>query len=167
MTVNKRKKNTRFRGTQTHGYGSKKKHRGAGSRGGRGGTGKRGDSLKPSIWKDTDYFGKHGFKVARVEKIKAINIRDIQDGIKNIVKRGLAKEEKGSYSIDLKELGYNKLLSTGKVKDKLSIKVKYASAKAIEKIEKAGGKVEVQVIKSEEKPAEDTDDSPEEENKED
>ena len=64
MVVNKRKKSTRQRAGTTHGYGSMKKHRGAGHRGGRGasGTGKRADSKKPSIWKQTDYFGKHGFK---------------------------------------------------------------------------------------------------------
>ena len=48
---NKVKKVRKFRGSHTHGYGSKKKHRGAGSRGGRGmaGSGKRADQKKPSI----------------------------------------------------------------------------------------------------------------------
>ena len=52
MTVNKRKKNSRQRGSHTHGWGAMKKHRGAGNRGGRGaaGSGKRADSKKPSIW---------------------------------------------------------------------------------------------------------------------
>ena len=45
MTHNKRKKNSRQRGEWTHGWGAKKKHRGAGHRGGRGnaGSGKRGE----------------------------------------------------------------------------------------------------------------------------
>ena len=53
MTYNKRKKNTRMRGGTTHGYGSMKKNRGAGNRGGRGnaGSGKRADSKKPKIYK--------------------------------------------------------------------------------------------------------------------
>ena len=52
-----RKKNTRQRGSKTHGCGSMKKRRGAGHRGGRGaaGSGKRGDCKKPSIWKNKKY----------------------------------------------------------------------------------------------------------------
>ncbi len=48
MAINKQKKNVRQRGTKTHGYGSMKKHRGAGHRGGRGnaGSGKRGDKKR-------------------------------------------------------------------------------------------------------------------------
>ena len=63
MTVNKRKKNSRQRGSQTHGWGAKKKHRSFGNRGGKGmaGSGKRADSKKPSLWKER-YFGKIGFK---------------------------------------------------------------------------------------------------------
>ena len=62
MTINKRKKNSRQRGSWTHGWGSKKKHRGAGHRGGKGnaGTGKKGDAKKPKIWKNKKYFGKYG-----------------------------------------------------------------------------------------------------------
>ena len=54
MSVNKRKKNTRMRAKTTHGYGSMKKNRGAGNRGGRGmaGSGKRADQIKPTILKN-------------------------------------------------------------------------------------------------------------------
>ena len=54
MTVNRRKKVVKQRGSHTHGWGSKKKHRGAGNRGGRGmaGSGKRADQRKPSILKE-------------------------------------------------------------------------------------------------------------------
>jgi len=36
MTVNKRKKMSRLRGSHTHGWGAKKKHRGKGNKGGAG-----------------------------------------------------------------------------------------------------------------------------------
>ncbi|MBU4284395.1 MAG: uL15 family ribosomal protein, partial [Nanoarchaeota archaeon] len=42
---------------------------------------------------------------------------------------------------DLKKLGFNKLLSTGKITKKFSIKCEYASKKAIDKIKKAGGSI--------------------------
>ena len=79
MVVNKRKKNTRMRGNTTHGWGSMKKRRGAGNRGGRGnaGTGKRADQKKPTILKlyGNSYFGKHGFKNQRRvgKKVKTLN----------------------------------------------------------------------------------------------
>ncbi len=71
----KRKKVTKYRGSKTHGGGSMKKRRGAGSRGGRGraGSGKKGDVKKPSYWHEYPYSGKKGF-VSRKEKPKTINL---------------------------------------------------------------------------------------------
>jgi large subunit ribosomal protein L15 len=164
MAVSKRKRSTRRRGTTTHGWGSMKKRRGAGNRGGRGraGSGKRGDQKKPSLWKNRKYFGKYGFKSkSRAPKIKPINIKTIDDKTESLVKKGLIKFENGSYVINLSDLGYNKLLSTGKVTKKFTITTDYATEKAVEKIKKAGGDVNVLATKkaktaekTEEKPAE-------------
>ena len=69
----KRKKVNKYRGSQTHGGGAKKKRRGAGNRGGRGmaGSGKRADQKKPSILKEygNRYFGKRGFRSKNKKKI--------------------------------------------------------------------------------------------------
>lgn len=147
MTINKRKKNSRLRGSHTHGYGSKKKHRGAGSRGGKGmaGTGKRGDAKKPSIWTNPKYFGKFGFKLLshKANTDLAINLNSIQDSLMFWVKEGKVKENNGSYEIDLTAMKYDKLLGYGIVKNKLNIKVGKASASAVEKVVAAGGQVEV------------------------
>ena len=143
MTVNKRKKNDRQRGSKTHGWGAKKKHRGQGNRGGRGmaGTGKRADSKKPSIWK-TDYFGKHGF-VSKTPKVKinAININFLEQRIGKFLSNNTIKKEHDLYVVDLEKLGYNKLLGDGRISTKLKIKTPYASQKAIEKVREAGGEV--------------------------
>jgi large subunit ribosomal protein L15 len=75
--IKKRKKNSRQRGSKTHGWGAMKKHRGAGNRGGRGraGTGKKGDAKKPNIWKNKKYFGKAGFKKkGMAKKINYVNL---------------------------------------------------------------------------------------------
>ena len=81
MVTRKRGKMSRHRGSHTHGYGAMKKHRGSGNKGGKGmgGSGKRADSKKPSIWKNKDYFGKHGFVNATTKKQNTINIRDIEE----------------------------------------------------------------------------------------
>lgn len=153
MTVNKRKKNTRQRGHKTHGWGSKKKHRGKGHHGGAGmaGTGKRADSKKPSIWKDENYFGKHGFisKTPKV-KINAVNIGFIEQHLNRFLSQNLIKKEDGSYSFELENLGFNKLLGDGKISMKFKIKTPYASKTAIEKVKEAGGEV-IGIIASENK----------------
>ena len=143
MTVNKRKKNTRQRGSKTHGWGAKKKHRGKGHQGGAGmaGTGKRADSKKPSIWKE-HYFGKYGF-VSKTPKVKidAVNISYIEEHFDKLLSRNLVKKENGFYFIELDKLGFNKLLGDGRVSMKFKIKTPYASKAAIEKVKEAGGEV--------------------------
>jgi large subunit ribosomal protein L15 len=144
MAINKRKKNRRQRGSKTHGWGAMKKHRGAGHRGGRGmaGTGKRCDSKKPMIWGDVKYFGKHGFKKKNVKTVfKTITIRIIEQKLDRWASKNLIEEKAGAYSIDLAKIGYNKLLSNGKVTKKLNIQVAHASPKAVEKVKAAGGDI--------------------------
>jgi len=144
MTKFKRTKSSRHRGSKTHGGGSMKKRRGAGNRGGRGnaGTGKRGDSTKPRIWNDKKYFGKRGF-VKKGEKVdySPVNLSYIESNIHNLLKKGIAKEKDGAYFIDLKDLGFNKLLSKGNITNKLMITTPYASKKSVEKINGNGGKI--------------------------
>ena len=143
MVVYKRKKNTRQSGSKTHGWGAKKKHRGAGNRGGRGmaGSGKRADTTKPSLWKKK-YFGKFGFKKKNVrEKIKAINISYLEEKLNSLLNKKLISKEGDFYIIDTGKLGFNKLLSQGKVLNKFKIKVPYASKKAIEKVKNSGGEI--------------------------
>ena len=144
MTVNRRKKNTRQRGSMTHGWGAKKKHRGKGHQGGAGmaGSGKRAASKKPSIWKNERYFGKFGF-VSKTPKVKinAVNVSYIEQHINKFLSNNLIKKEDGFYSVELEKLGFNKLLGDGKVSMKLKIKTPYASKSAIEKVKEAGGDV--------------------------
>ncbi len=142
MTYNKRKKSSRMHGSKTHGYGSKKKHRGAGNRGGRGmaGTGKRADQKKPSIWKNTKYFGKHGFNTHK-NVVKSVSTKFLMDKFNSLLRNGVIKASGDSYEIDLGKLGYQKLISKGQVNKKFIVKVDFATENAVDKIEKAGGKV--------------------------
>jgi large subunit ribosomal protein L15 len=144
MVVNRRKKCVKYRGSKTHGKGSMKKRRGHGNRGGTGnaGTGKRADSKKPSIWKDPKYFGRYGFVNKNSKKIRAIDIGDIETHIEDYKEK--IKISKDKIEIILKNIGYDKVLG-GKAKNlkyKYFIKAEYASANAIERVEKAGGKIE-------------------------
>ncbi len=143
MVVNKRSKKSRYRGSQTHGGGAKKKRRGAGNRGGRGmaGSGKRADSKKPSIWKE-DYFGKHGFtSKSRRQKDIAVNINLLEEMVPQLTAKGIASKQKDMIVVDLGKAGYTKLLGDGEARAKMRITVLCASKRAIEKVARAGGEV--------------------------
>jgi len=136
----------------SHGWGAKKKHRGAGNRGGRGnaGTGKRADQKKPSIWKEK-YFGKFGFVYRRnPDHARAISLRTIGQTIETMIKEGSAEKKGDGFVINLEKAGYRKLLSQGEVNSKLTIHVSEASQTAVEKVKEKGGDV-VLASKAEEK----------------
>ncbi len=145
MVVNRRKKMVRYRGSQTHGGGAKKKRRGAGHRGGRGnaGSGKRADQKKPSNW-DEVYFGKRGFtSKSRRAKDVTINLNLLEEMVPGLIAAKNAVKEGAFVAIDLEKIGYTKLLGSGSVETKLKITVPYASAGAIARVKEAGGEVVV------------------------
>ena len=151
------KKSRKKRGTRTHGWGAGKKHRGAGNRGGRGraGMGKRGQQKKTlPLAQGKKPVGQiannnKGMPVLleRVKKINVLNLVDLQNNMEKWTAEGKAEKTKTGYSVDLEKIGYTKLLSKGEVTFKLNIKINSASAKAKEKLEAAGGKIELRVSK--------------------
>ncbi|MEM4267276.1 MAG: uL15m family ribosomal protein [Candidatus Woesearchaeota archaeon] len=137
----KRKKKSRMRGSNSHGWGAKKKHRGAGHRGGRGfsGSGKRADQKKPRYW-NTDYFGKKGFKLKRQESV-CINLQTLETQLNGFIASGDAVEKEGTIHINLSKMGYDKLLSKGNATRKYNIIVASATENAVKKIRSLGGEV--------------------------
>ncbi len=73
---------------------------------------------------------------------KDLNVGDLCIIIDKLVDVGLAEKEGDVYKIDLSKIGYSKLLGGGNVDKKLHVIVESATAKAIEKVEKAGGVIE-------------------------
>lgn len=142
MVVRKRKKILKKRGHRTAGYGSSKKHRGGGSRGGRGKAGLHKHKVSKMIKYMPEHFGKIGFKrpAAAVKEVKTINLRNLDAMIENWLKEGKARKENDGIRVNLFSLGYDKLLGSGKVSHKLFIEGN-ASKKAIRKIEEAGGQI--------------------------
>ncbi|MEM4152944.1 MAG: uL15m family ribosomal protein [Candidatus Pacearchaeota archaeon] len=142
--IRKRSKRSRIRGKRTAGYGCKKKHRGKGSKGGKGmaGTGKRAGQKKTFLLKYVpNYFGKRGFtsiKKLKEKEKKTINLDELQEKLEKFLKQGIAKKTEKGIEIELKNY---KILSRGDVKEKLIVKASSFSKKAKEKIEAAGGSV--------------------------
>ena len=82
------------------------------------------------------------------KKINAVNIKDLEDKLMTLLKNGKAKRDNDTIRIDLSQMRFNKLLGSGKVTRKFEISVDSASKKAVEKIKKMGGKVNVNNNKS-------------------
>lgn len=154
MVVHRRKKVEKRRGSRTHGWGSPKKHRGKGSRGGKGkaGGGKKGQQKLSKIYAyGLERIGKHGFvpKIRKVEK--EINLRDLELMTESLIEKKIAKKTGNVVELDVGELGYTKVLGSGKIKTKFKIKAKRFSANAIEKIKQAGGEAIATGVKKEKK----------------
>jgi large subunit ribosomal protein L15 len=123
----------------SHGRGARKKGKGNGHRGGKGmaGTGKRADHKKTLMTKlyGHGYFGKQGItsKGTRRDIRKRISLRTITGNLQSY------GQQKGKeWTISLKEY---KVLGDGEVSVPLMIECESASASAIEKVKKAGGKI--------------------------
>lgn len=117
---------------RTNGRGHKA-GRGAGKRGGRGNAGMNKHRVMTRIKYMPNHWGMHGFN--RDPSLRNVSVT---------VNVGQLEElADGADSIDLTELGIDKLLGSGRVSTALSVTVESASAKAVEKIEAAGGSVEM------------------------
>ena len=120
-----KKKITKQRGTRSVGRGRSKRGRGRGSRMARGSV-KRGQRNIMHIHKyQPERFAKKGFASIK-KKGKAINLRDIE--------KLTDKNE-----IDVTKHKIDKVLGVGELSKAMKITAKSFTAKAKEKIEKAGG----------------------------
>lgn len=154
MVVRRRKKIQAMRGRKrTYGWGSSKKHRGKGSRGGvgrAGMSGKKGQQRVHTSFNVKEYRrgGRRGFRrkyAEHLEKGSSINIRDIEQRLPAWVIAGFAVKKPEGVEIDLEKAGYQKVLGGGAPRQKLIIKAGGFSASAKKKIEAAGGKAETAV----------------------
>lgn len=125
----KLRKIRKFRGTRTVGYGRIGQHRDAGSKGNRK-VGRHKHLWSKIVTTEPDYFGKHGFTSPQSlhRKEKTINLHQLDQ---------LAQTK----NVNLTELGYTKLLGTGKLTKPLTIQVEAYSKSAQEKVKQAGGEI--------------------------
>lgn len=144
MVVRRRKKLKKRRGRGT-GFGSHKKHRGGGSRGGRGLAGLHKHKRMTAIRYMPGHFGKKGFKrpVKVIKEVKTINLKELDSKVEQLLNDKKITKTKEGIKINLTELGYDKLLGTGQVKHKLIVEAKYFSKNAVKKLEDIKGKAVV------------------------
>jgi len=136
--VKRRKKKKK---SGSHGYGSSKKNRGAGSRGGRGNAGrgkkaKHGKMTKDGIHK----LGEKGFTSRKGEQT-GINLRDIDQRIEEFVEEGFAEKTDSGYVFYADKAGYEKVLGKGHLNNQIEIHAKKFSSSAEEKIEETDSEI--------------------------
>lgn len=146
MSFKRRSKGTRYAGSKTHGRGRKNRTRGAGNRGGVGmsGSGKRGDAKKTLVihWFGNDYFGKQqrGHGLREKKKLPSMSLNSVVQQLSRLVKEGKAKEQKGSYDVNLEEY---KIVGKEMPSVKVNIHARAASVGAMQAVSKHGGSIVV------------------------
>lgn len=138
----------KMRGNHTHGRG-KKAGRGAGLAGGRG----RAGANKHRYLMLQLLGGKHAHMAAKPWGRIGFKYRsrDGNDQPATVNVGELAIRFPGQHEVDLGANGIGKLLGSGEITHKVTIKVDHASAGAVEKVKAAGGNVTVLVAKKEKK----------------
>lgn len=131
MTKRRSKKNK----SGSHGYGSSKKNRGAGSRGGRGnaGSGKKGQSQRMTE-EGVQELGEKGFNSRKPDQ-NAINLRDIDQKIETFIEEDSAEKTEEGYKFYAEKAGYDKILGKGRLTKNIEIHAEDFSSTAERKIE--------------------------------
>jgi len=152
------RKTRKLRGGRHMGWGQVGQHRASGHKGGLGRSGHLKHLWSTVIIEVMYLFGHlstHRPAAVAIITKKWVNVRDLDD---LFAKSG--KSENSKKVLDLTTLEYDKLLGGGKITNAYTIKVKYASNAAQEKVKKSGGEVIIpaqkHIKKTEEKTEEKT-----------
>ncbi len=132
------RKSRKNRGSRTCGWGRVGQHRDQGSKPNRK-AGRHKHKWSYVVKYEPDYFGKRGFSSPQSarRRAKAINVGELDEMAEKLAK---GKHE-NKLLVDLKNLGYTKLLGKGRITKPLAIKVAALSETASQKIKDAGGEV--------------------------
>ena len=125
------------RGSRYHGWGQVGQHRRSGTRGGRGKAGLHKHKWTWTVKYAPDYFGPDGFiPPTQIVVKKWINVSQLDDLAKDIVESNDKK-----VTVNLTQMGYDKLLGQGKISRAYQIVVSKCSESAKRKIEETGGSI--------------------------
>ncbi|MBI2530264.1 MAG: uL15 family ribosomal protein [Candidatus Diapherotrites archaeon] len=138
MTVRKRKRKNKLRGSRTFGTGNTKHKRGSGCRGGKG----RAGSHKHKYSKYYDTFGVTLRLKPRKLKGNEMNLWQVDENIEGWLSGKMIEKSGDAYVIDCKKLGIRKILSKGNLARKVILRNAQLSEKAREKIIASKGIIE-------------------------
>ncbi len=148
MVVRFKRKVVKKRGSRTYGYGSSKKHRGKGSKGGKGlsGSGKKGQHKKLLLASQGYVIGKHGFKTPyQKRKLEAVTTKEIIERFEDVIARyGMYDKSKNTVIFnDNIKIIYQRSLEKREFEKDVSFVVRNITDKAKEYLNELGIKVEV------------------------
>lgn len=135
------KKTRRMRGSRTCGYGRVSQHRKSGGRGGKGKAGGKKHYWIRTIVYEPNRFRSIGFIPRGRDYQLALKIINVGDLERLASQKQHLDEDQGRRELDLTKLGYTKLLGKGEILTPMTITITSASARAIEKVEAAGGEI--------------------------
>jgi large subunit ribosomal protein L15 len=126
-----KKKVRSMRGSHTHGWGEKKKHRGAGSRAGKGRSNWLASKKSLTYSYQKERVGKKGFvgHGPHAKEARTINLEQLE----RWAAANKAKE------VDATKLGFDKVLGGGRLSMPLKVKARLITERAQMKIKQAGG----------------------------
>ena len=149
LSPHKLRKIRKKRGTRTCGYGQVGQHRESGSQGYRkGGFDKHAKTYVLKYM--PNYFTYRGFTSPRslLHKDNVINVGKLEEVIEKLSIENKMKNKDGKVFLDLVELGYDKLLATGRVSKPIIVNITSYSEGAAKKIEEAGGKIQAKIVQA-------------------
>jgi large subunit ribosomal protein L15 len=136
------RKTRRFRGSRNHGYGIQGQHRKSGSRGGKGKAGLLKHKWSWTVKYDPDHFGHSKLKPPTTKTIKKwLNISRLDVIYYDLNRTGKVKMKDDKPLLNLDELGFEKLLGSGEIKQAYHIVIRSFTKSAKTKVENAGGKI--------------------------
>ena len=114
-------------------------------RGGSGDTGryrhKKSRLIKDKEFVDMHYVGKKGFTSIPQKKrqAKTLNLSQLAAIVRSLVSEKKAQMEDQKVTVDLRQLGFKKLLGMGSISQAVRVKVDQCSESALKKLKEAGG----------------------------
>ncbi len=138
MTVRRRKRKNKLRGSRTFGTGNTKHKRGSGCRGGKG----RAGSQKHKYSKYYDTFGVTVRLKPGKHEGTEMNLQQIEQNMDKWLSEKMIEKSADAYIIDCRKLGIRKILSGGNLAKKVILRNAQLSEKAREKILASKGTVE-------------------------
>lgn len=154
------RKTRKKRGSRTVGWGRVGQHRR------RGGKPYRNPGRHKALWSyvikyDPDYYSKTGFTSPKSFRLRhRVNIINV-GALDGLAEKFAVEQAKGKMLVDLENLGYSKLLGSGKITKPLVVKVPSFSESAAEKVKEAGGEILSPPEKEEETEQEQTEEAKE------
>lgn len=141
MTTRKRKVR-KLRGSRTHGWGTSGQHRGSGMLGGHGRVGRLRHKKSAVVRYGTQTRKKTLLPRSGRKERSVTSVGQLEDLLVHPECAHAVTEHEGKKLLDLRSLGYTKLLGSGKIQVPILVRIGKFSKSAVAKIEAAGGHIE-------------------------